>query len=73
MHSCPGCGEACYCCGDIDDIDTGDEEAEDNCTHCMGEDWELEIADDDFDLGRCGECDAVVAQGDSHDPECSRA
>ena len=34
MHSCPDCGSACYCGGDVDDIDTGDEEAEDNCTHC---------------------------------------
>ena len=33
MHSCPECGQACYCGGDIDDIDTGDEEAADNCTH----------------------------------------
>ena len=34
MHSCPECGSACYCGGDIDDIDTGDTEAEDNCTCC---------------------------------------
>ena len=34
MHSCPECGQACYCGGDIDDIDAGDEEAEDNCTCC---------------------------------------
>ncbi len=34
MHSCPECGQACYCNGDVDDIDVGDEEAEDNCTHC---------------------------------------
>lgn len=34
MHSCPECGHACYCNGDIDDIDVGDEDAEDNCMHC---------------------------------------
>jgi hypothetical protein len=34
MHSCPECGQACYCNGDIDDIDSGDGEAEDNCICC---------------------------------------
>jgi hypothetical protein len=34
MHSCPDCGCACYCGGDIDDAEVGDENAEDNCTHC---------------------------------------
>lgn len=37
MHNCPECEEACYCGGDIDDIDAGDEEAQDNCTHCVGD------------------------------------
>ena len=46
MHSCPECGCACYCNGDIDDIDAGDENAENNCDHCADsigneepEDW----------------------------------
>ncbi len=34
MHSCPECGSACYCGGDVDDCEVGDEEAEENCTHC---------------------------------------
>lgn len=38
MHTCPECGSACYCNGDLDDIDVGDEEAEDNCTCCAEED-----------------------------------
>ena len=33
MHTCPDCGQACYCGGDIDDIDTGDIDAVDECTH----------------------------------------
>ena len=37
MHDCPECGCACYCGGDIDDIDTGDEEAQYNCTHACDE------------------------------------
>jgi len=39
-HSCPDCGQACYCGGDIDDIFLEDEdsldEAELMCTHCEG-------------------------------------
>ncbi len=34
MHSCPECDQACFCGGDIDDFDTCDEQAEENCTHC---------------------------------------
>lgn len=45
MHSCPDCDQACYCGGDIDDIDTGDEEAMENCTHCA----EGDTGDDDED------------------------
>jgi hypothetical protein len=45
MHSCPECGSACYCSGDIDDIDVGDEEAQDDCTHCPEADYD----DDDED------------------------
>lgn len=44
MHTCPECGQACYCGGDVDDIDTGDEEAEEGCTCCLGADFE----DDDL-------------------------
>jgi len=45
MHSCPECGQACYCGGDVDDTDTGDLDAEENCIHCL--DDEREDADDD--------------------------
>jgi hypothetical protein len=48
MHSCPECGSACHCNGDIDDIDVGDEEAEDNCT-CCAEGVFQEDDDDDYD------------------------
>ncbi len=46
MHSCPICDQACYCGGDIDDIDAGDEEALDNCMHCDEEDARLSEEDD---------------------------
>lgn len=34
MHSCPECGQACYCSGDIEDHDTG-QEYEERCTCCL--------------------------------------
>lgn len=33
MHSCPICGSACYCTGDIEDHDTVDE-YDTFCGHC---------------------------------------
>ena len=52
MHSCPVCGQACYCHGDIDDTEVETEEyASANCTHvespnCIPEDL---LVDEDFD------------------------
>jgi hypothetical protein len=46
-HSCPDCGQACYCGGDIDDILL--EEGEMACTHCLHEDMREDDCDD-FDL-----------------------
>lgn len=34
-HSCPNCGQECYCGGDIDDINMEDTEEEEGCTHCF--------------------------------------
>jgi|SRR5579862_1347471 len=34
QHNCPDCGQACYCGGDVGDIDTGDVEAAVGYTHC---------------------------------------
>ena len=34
MHSCPECGQACYCHGDIDDCEVETEEySSEHCTH----------------------------------------
>jgi hypothetical protein len=41
MHTCPHCGQACYCGGDIDDMECSD--GEDRCNHC---DW---TDDEDFE------------------------
>lgn len=49
MHTCPDCGQACYCGADCDDHDTGDECVEDcihylRCENTMEDDggWEPE-------------------------------
>lgn len=39
MHTCPECDQACYCGGDIGDVDVGDRP---NCTCCP-----LDEEDDD--------------------------
>lgn len=56
MHTCPECGQACYCHGDIDDSEVEDPQfAYENCTHyltpgCSGGD-----AGDDENEGSFGE------------------
>lgn len=47
-HSCPDCGQTCYCGGDIDDILM--EEGEVCCTHCDDcEENDSYFEDDDYD------------------------
>lgn len=51
-HTCPECGQACHCGGDIDDIDIGEHAAEDACTCCPpdgvdDDDIESEEGEDD--------------------------
>jgi hypothetical protein len=43
MHTCPECGSACTCGGDIEDHNTGDGEFAQGCTCCA----ELPVDDDD--------------------------
>jgi hypothetical protein len=44
-HTCPECGRACYCNGDIDDYLFDFPEDVENCTHCGGDD----DSEDDFE------------------------
>lgn len=37
MHTCPDCGQACYCCGDIEDHDTGEFDLCEHYKQCGGE------------------------------------
>jgi hypothetical protein len=40
-HSCPNCGQACYCGGDVDDCLDDFEEDVIACTHCeMGDEYD---------------------------------
>ena len=49
-HSCPDCGQICYCGGDIDDIDFGDDTDEaELCTHCPTFVDDFDECDDDYD------------------------
>jgi hypothetical protein len=45
-HSCPDCGQACYCGGDIDDIFFEDSEEAMGCVHCLHEDKREDDCDD---------------------------
>ena len=38
MHTCPDCGQACYCRGDIDDCDLGESAAQEACECCSAND-----------------------------------
>lgn len=48
-HSCPECGQVCYCGGDIDDCCFEGTPEEAACTHCPldGEDDDDDGEDDD--------------------------
>lgn len=49
MHTCPECGQACSCSGDIEDHDTGDENYV-SCEHfltCVGDEDEPNEWDED--------------------------
>jgi hypothetical protein len=37
-HSCPTCGQVCYCGGDLDDILLEDTEEEEQCGRCSDKD-----------------------------------
>lgn len=43
-HSCPDCGSACYCGGDIDDCIFDDTPEQNSCTCCFDRD-----ESDDYD------------------------
>jgi len=57
-HSCPECGQTCYCGGDIDDIDFG--ETFSGCDCCLGKD-NTEGFDDDYLMDGC---DDEIAEAD---------
>jgi hypothetical protein len=47
-HSCPDCGEACYCGTDIDDCLFDNEDDVIACTHCLYEDSREDDCDDTY-------------------------
>lgn len=80
MHTCPTCGQACDCCGDIEDHDTGCEYLDD-CACCLGADEELEddepgicpacngSGEGQYDGSRCGSCGGWGEQRVSPEPD----
>ena len=51
-HSCPECGQVCYCNGDIDDCLNDFDEDVEKCTHwrqCEREDYDDDYEDDEYD------------------------
>jgi rubrerythrin len=57
-HSCPECGQACYCNGDIDDIlfdDQSDQAL--GCNHCTVDDAKVGYSElDDLESESCPHC-----------------
>lgn len=47
-HSCPDCGSACYCGGDIDILFDDDSDEAVGCTCCTHDDMPYEDDWDDF-------------------------
>ncbi len=48
MHTCPDCGQACYCAGDIDDFACMTEEwSYEACTCCLGKDHDNDFFDEE--------------------------
>lgn len=61
MHHCPECQQACYCAGDIDDIECRTSAwVYRNCTCCDGVD-----DDDREECMDCG-CDPCDCEGNAH-------
>jgi hypothetical protein len=53
MHSCPECGQACYCHGDIDDCEVETEEySSEYCTHPLTRECQKNCEDmeDDYSM-----------------------
>jgi hypothetical protein len=46
MHSCPDCGQACYCNGDFDDCEC-DPEAWIDCEHCIDDGFDDYVDEDE--------------------------
>lgn len=49
MHTCPECGQACYCHGDIDDAEVETEEyAAEHCTHYLSGSCDVLLCEDEL-------------------------
>lgn len=82
MHSCPECGQACYCGGDIEDHDTGSlGEGAFHCTHWTAPECDQALDDDDGltyllgpehgEIRALGELAACIGCGCDDDHACA--
>lgn len=56
MHTCPDCGQACYCHGDIDDHETGEDDLCEHYHECGSDDLFDDGEEDGFGCCYPGEC-----------------
>ena len=72
MHSCPDCGQACYCHGDIDDCEVETEEySSEHCVcDCAEEGWRE--ADEDDEWCVCPDCEEDANGGGLYCEYCSQ-
>lgn len=59
-HSCPECGQTCYCGSDIDDCLFDFDEDVEACMHACGDEK------DDDDCMDCGMCDLCVERSKAY-------
>jgi hypothetical protein len=70
-HSCPECGQVCYCGTDIDDCIFDREEDVVNCVHCLGKEEDEEGWEDCGDLDE-PLCDNAGCTCATFDPSVGR-
>ena len=71
-HSCPECGQACYCGSDIDDCLFDSEEDVLDCTHYLSQSCDGYEGDAD-DCMDCGMCDSCIERSKAYAEEMEGA
>jgi hypothetical protein len=67
-HSCPECGQVCYCGGDIDDCCFSGTVEESRCMHCPIDGYD-DDPDDDYPPDECDVCHDDDDPDDDYPPD----